>query len=228
MTAYYKILDFDRRPIHGGTGRYHPSEWMPHIARVEPCRSGYHACRVDQLVGWLGPVMWEAEYRDEPQHAGNKMVGAQIRLVRQIEGWNDRAARLFAADCAERVLPIFEAVYPDDARPRVAVETARRFAVGAATRRELDAALTAAAAARAAAWPASTAAAAARAAATGAAAWPTAATGAAAWPTAATGAAAARDAAARAAVAATTDEYAEVDWQNRHLAETLNLDWDIT
>ena len=59
--------------------------------------------------------------------------------------------RLFACDCAEQVLPIFEKDYPDDKRPRKAVETARLFAEGKATQEELAAA---GAAARAAAWAA--------------------------------------------------------------------------
>ena len=48
--------------------------------------------------------------------------------------------RLFACDCAEQVLPLFERDYPEDKRPRAAIETARRFANGNATREELAAA----------------------------------------------------------------------------------------
>jgi len=40
----------------------------------------------------------------------------------------DRIARLFAADCAEAVLPLFERAFPLDARPRLAIEAARRLA----------------------------------------------------------------------------------------------------
>ncbi len=47
--------------------------------------------------------------------------------------------RLFACDCAEQTLPIFERDYPEDKRPRQAIETARRFANGEATCEELDA-----------------------------------------------------------------------------------------
>jgi hypothetical protein len=36
----------------------------------------------------------------------------------------------WAADCAERVLPLFEAKAPSDARPRKAIEGARTFALG--------------------------------------------------------------------------------------------------
>ena len=48
--------------------------------------------------------------------------------------------RLFACDCAEQVLPIYEKDYPHDKRPRKAVETARLFAEGKATQKEWDAA----------------------------------------------------------------------------------------
>lgn len=63
----------------------------------------------------------------------------------------DCVARLFAADCAEVVLPIFEKKYPDDKRPRQAITAARAFAAGKISAKELDAASVAA---RAAAWDA--------------------------------------------------------------------------
>ncbi|ROS74489.1 putative immunity protein [Cellulomonas sp. PhB143] len=40
---------------------------------------------------------------------------------------------LWAAGCAERVLGLFEAARPDDARPRQAIEHARRWAAGEVT-----------------------------------------------------------------------------------------------
>jgi|WetSurSiteA1Bulk_404760.scaffolds.fasta_scaffold120401_1 hypothetical protein len=63
----------------------------------------------------------------------------------------DRLARIFACDCADRVLLIFEQVVPGDSRPRNAITVARKFAAGAATEAEMA---TAGAAAGAAAWAA--------------------------------------------------------------------------
>jgi hypothetical protein len=60
----------------------------------------------------------------------------------------DKLARLFACDCAERVLPLFEKEYPDNQGPRQAIEVARLFAEGKATAQELAAARDAAWAAR--------------------------------------------------------------------------------
>jgi len=74
---------------------------------------------------------------------------------------NPRLARHFGAWCAEQVLPIFEAAYPNDMRPRNAIAVSRndaatteeRAAAWAATRATRDAAWASAkAAARASAW----------------------------------------------------------------------------
>lgn len=45
-----------------------------------------------------------------------------------------RAVARWAADCAERVLPLFEIMALGDARPREAIAAARRFAAGEAGR----------------------------------------------------------------------------------------------
>ena len=58
--------------------------------------------------------------------------------------FTDRELRLMACDFAERVLPTFEAEYPDDNRPRKAIEVSRRFAVDEATAEELECARSAA------------------------------------------------------------------------------------
>lgn len=53
---------------------------------------------------------------------------------------SERVQRLFAAACAERVLPLYEARFPDDERPRVAIQTAVRFALGLEAAEELESA----------------------------------------------------------------------------------------
>ena len=70
----------------------------------------------------------------------------------------DKEIRLLACDYAEHVLPIFEIKYPKDKRPRQAIETSRRFAVGEATQEELNTARVMAWAAGIMAWTAGAAA----------------------------------------------------------------------
>ena len=232
----YKVLNCDGKPIYGGKGSYplptidKPGEWMPPIKPV-PCHSGYHLCRgAEHLVHWLGPVIWGVEARGEIVEDDNKVVCESVRLVARVETWNEKTARLFVADCAEHVLPIFENARLGDMRPREAVEAARAYARGEINKVAL-------AAAAAAAWAAVDAAAAAQAAAGAvarAAAWVAAdAARAAAWaaadaaispdtapPEAARAVARAADATARAADA--TARAAEQEWQAERLRQYLS------
>lgn len=126
-----------------------PGEWMPEIeGELVECENGYHVCEAEQLLPWLDAEIYEVEVRGETLNCDDKAVCQQARLIRRFEAWNARTARLFACDCAERVLHLYEDKHPDDSRPRDAIAVARRFAVGNATRDELLAACGAAAAAR--------------------------------------------------------------------------------
>ncbi len=136
----WKFLNEDGRPCYGGQGRWslpkdgQPGEWMPAIqGELRPCKRGYHACRDQDLPWWCGPALYRLEARGEVQTTKDKVVCREARLLSRVETWNERTARLFACDCAERVLWIYEAQYPNDDRPRRAIEVARRYALGEAT-----------------------------------------------------------------------------------------------
>ena len=145
---FYKVLNLDGSPCNGGDGKWHlptkkrdgtwkPGKWMPVLTDLVPCKHGYHLCRENDLLQWLGPLICIAEGRGEQIVCDDKVVFAQARLLSIYETWNERTARLFAADCAERVLPIWEKKYPDDLRPRKAIEAARLFADGKITKEKL-------------------------------------------------------------------------------------------
>ncbi|MGH2512454.1 MAG: putative immunity protein, partial [Candidatus Limnocylindrales bacterium] len=151
----YKVTAVDGSAFHGGSGRWMPNRWRTVKGVLEPCEKGLHLCRRDDLMHWLGPLIWEAEYEGERIDAEDKIVVRKARVTRRLDTWNERTARLFAADCAEHVLPAFEVKRPNDSRPRNAIETARRYARGEATERELS---TARFTARSAAWSAAEAA----------------------------------------------------------------------
>jgi hypothetical protein len=122
-----------------------------------PCQRGLHATTADSLLNFLDAQLWRVEINDEWLWHGRagvdrKVVARRMRLVERVEAWNGQTARLFAVDCAERVLPLYEAKHADDDRPRRAIETARAYARGEATVEELAAADEATA--RATAWAA--------------------------------------------------------------------------
>jgi len=250
----YKVLDASGCSCNGGElkwslptknddGSWTPGEWMPEIeGPLVECRNGYHLATLEQLLEWLDARIFVAEVGGEHFEASerDKWVARRVRLLSET-AWDERRSRLFAADCAERVLHIYESRYPGDSRVRECIDTARRYANGQATMEELDAAGDAAwDAVRTAARDAvRTAARASAGAAAGDAAWAAAAGAARAAAGDAAGAArAARDAAGDAAWAAAGDAAgaaraardaagdaawaAEREWQAAKLAEYLN------
>ena len=115
-----------------------------------------HACRARHRHLWL------ALRKADPAHTKHTKI--PLATILKLNGFGDccwaeqavppkqragaqRVFRLFAADCAEQVLPIFEKDRPNDKRPRQAIEATRKFALDQATEKEL-------AAARDAAWAA--------------------------------------------------------------------------
>jgi hypothetical protein len=156
----YKVLDDDATPYHGGHGKWNTQgKWMPPIkGDLIPCRNGYHLCRKQDLVYWLGPSIWLAAYRGERIDQTEKIVVREARVITRLDTWNDRTARLFACDCAERALTKY--VENPDPRSLNAIKVARQYANGAATDEQLAAAWDAAwDAAVAAGWAAAVAAA---------------------------------------------------------------------
>ena len=144
---YYKVLKNDGSCVNGGSGKWHlpkrgkPGKWMPEIAgELELCANGYHICRPQDLVHWLDEAIFEVEFDGEIVEGDNKCVVRKARLVRKAKTWNERTARLFAADCAEHVLHIYEKQHPDDYRPRKTIQAARDFANGLISKKELAAA----------------------------------------------------------------------------------------
>ena len=122
------------------------------------CENGLHGFRgLLSLVcaGLYDETLYVAELWGEIVESKNKVCARHGRLCYRVETWNEQAQRLWAADCAEVVLPIFERKHSTDMRPRLAIRAARRYAFGlidAAARAEARAA--AGAAARAEAWAA--------------------------------------------------------------------------
>lgn len=147
---YFTVLDEDGTSLHGGCtitwslptrnddGTWTPGNWMPRVeGELSLYGDGYKVGTLDQIINWLGPRIFEVEVGNEIIHDKKKSIVRTCRLLREYTNWNEKSARLFACDCAERVLHIFERVFPGDDRPRKAIETARHYANDNATCEEL-------------------------------------------------------------------------------------------
>src|SRR3990167_7350346 len=158
----YKVLGDKGVAHHGGSGRWHlphgkrPGKWMPAVkGDIALCSNGYHLIPATSLLEWLGPTLYEAEGRGDQQTDSTKLAFREARLIRKFEHWNDRNARLFAADCAARALNRWREDFKAkrlqqdvDPRSHAAVVIARQLAIGGVD----EAWLAAWSAARSAAW----------------------------------------------------------------------------
>jgi len=110
---------------------------------------------VDAVIAW-DPCSEYSRDRIESLFAGRHELSAVdiIELEIPIDDrlWaavrtdliDESTIRLWSADCAERVLGLFEKVIPDDNRPRQAIEAARAYARGTISIEEMYAAWSAA------------------------------------------------------------------------------------
>lgn len=158
MEKLYKVLGENGKPHNGGSGTWSlpaknddgtwtPGEWMPAIeGELISCENGYHLCREGDLIHWLGPRIYDAEYRGDRIDSYDKVVVREARLLREYETWNEKTARLFACWCV-RNTPLADGrtVWDllEDERSKKAVEVAEKYAQGEATDEELKAALAA-------------------------------------------------------------------------------------
>ncbi len=114
-----------------------PGEWAPKY-KTKPIlyERGYYWCEARHAIHHLHVECYLFEPWGETVRGNDENVSQGGRLLRRVETWNDRTARLFAADCAETVAHLCG----DDPRPREAIEIARRYVQGQATEAELAAA----------------------------------------------------------------------------------------
>jgi hypothetical protein len=101
----YKFLRSDGTSLFTGfrwplpeAGR--PGSWVE--SRLDPCRSGIHACRPADLPLWIGEILYEVELAGEIVELTSKVVAARGRLLRRIEAWDDRLRDAYTRMCADR------------------------------------------------------------------------------------------------------------------------------
>lgn len=146
---YYKFLNADGRAPYSGA-KYHlpkgsrPGKWMPKVAKLEMCESGYHACREKDLINWIDARLFECELGGEILEFKDKVCAQRIRLVREIKlDW-----RGIAVEFAEHVAHL----YTEDETVNCCLYYARLYLLGKCTRKELREARDAAWAVDAAGW----------------------------------------------------------------------------
>ncbi len=119
------------------------------LRKHDACQSRY-----DHLVAALGPKWGDKKIITLETILDLNGLDDAIWALRAVsagqEKYSDRLVGLYACDCAEHVLPIWEAKFPDDDRPKKSVEVGRAFVLNPTDKNRARAAEAAAQAAQAA------------------------------------------------------------------------------
>ncbi len=101
------------------------------IREHSPCSDGW-----SKLLKSLDKILADDEPLALERILDSNGLDDALWALRAVKG-QDKALRLFACQCARLVLPIYEEQYPDDNRPRKAIEAAEAFALGQIGKAEL-------------------------------------------------------------------------------------------
>lgn len=77
-----------------------PGAWVD--ARIDPCRSGIHACRAVDLPYWAGRSLYAIELDGEIVEEPTKLVASRGRLLRRLAVWEDGLRDAYTRMCAQR------------------------------------------------------------------------------------------------------------------------------
>ena len=130
VVTYYKWLKPDRTTTYQGVKwPKRVGVWTPDVTPVM-CVSGWHLATHQGIAehARTGAVLWIAEGRGEFVAAGDKVAFSSARLVSQVGTLTQIIAVQWAAECAKRVLRHYEDRYPEDKRPREAIQAALKWA----------------------------------------------------------------------------------------------------
>jgi len=124
----YKFVHTDLKSDSGDC-QWRIGTWKKHDGELRLCYSGFHASPdlLSVLSYAFGDRLFEVEAKGEiiMDNRKDNFVARELRLKREI-----RLKLLmvdFSTRCAERVLPIFEKRFPNDYRPRQAIEAAKAW-----------------------------------------------------------------------------------------------------
>ncbi|MDO9543245.1 MAG: hypothetical protein Q7J98_13135 [Kiritimatiellia bacterium] len=146
-------------------------EWKHHADELSMCNSGFHCSKqINQAFDLIqGEILAKAQVKGKSIVNDDKEVWSDMRIVKAWK-WQKKDNVALAIYAAEFCLKNFEKLFPDDKRPRLAIEAAKKWiknpteesasaaSAASAARSAASAARPAASAARSAAWSAASAA----------------------------------------------------------------------
>lgn len=125
----WKVIPDDGSVCHTKAAKWKLGKWRKAKGEIKLCKNGYHASpRILDALGYVpAGIICLVEVRGMSISEGDKSVHAEMRIVKAYK-IPDKEWRIFACRVARDVLPIFDAVYPANKRPLLAIEAADAYA----------------------------------------------------------------------------------------------------
>ena len=123
----YKFVSKDLRSYSGDRPQWTPGVMLTYNGEVRPGYSGFHASSDlrSAFNNRLGDRLFEVEARGVVYGDGGMFAAKEMKLTREID--LKPLSVEYVIGCARHVLPNYEQKYPDDDRPRKAIEAAERW-----------------------------------------------------------------------------------------------------
>src|SRR3990167_9038687 len=125
----YKFLRLEGKKIISDSGdeTWKLGEWKTYKGKLNMCNTGYHCSpTIYGAFSYVqGEVLAEVETKGKKLKDNDKTCNENMRLVKAWK-WTNKDSLSLAIYAAEKVLYIFEKEYPNDKRPREAIEAAKK------------------------------------------------------------------------------------------------------
>lgn len=125
----YKFLNLEEKKIKSENGdlTWKIGKWQKIDKELKMCKVGLHCSKTPyQAFSYVqGDVLAIVETRGGSLVEEDKECWSEMRITKAYK-WTKKDSVAFAIYAAELVLPNFEKEYPDDKRPREAIEAAKR------------------------------------------------------------------------------------------------------
>jgi len=126
----YKFLKEDMTSKNGTIEKWKLGAWKKHEGKLEMCNAGFHACEspLKAFQSYVyGPRLFIVEARGKVLHEkDDKFCSEEMRIVQEVENLKEVSVK-FAIWAAKKCLKNFETKYPQDKRPRQAIEAAEAW-----------------------------------------------------------------------------------------------------
>ena len=126
-TKRYKFLKEGLKSENGDTS-WKLNEWQKYEGELDMCHAGFHCSKGKyQAFSYVqGEILAQVEVKGKSIKEKDKEVWSEMRVVK-LWKWQKKDSVALAIYSAELVIDNFEKVYPDDKRPREAIEAAKRY-----------------------------------------------------------------------------------------------------